>query len=212
MSEQETAPQSASVPAAYFTRLYEEHVDPWNFATSSYEYEKYTATLDALPRERYRSAFEIACSIGVFTARLADRCDALLAVDVAEPALERARERCRNLRHVRFARMEIPRDYPDQRFELTTFCEVGFYLARSELLLARDRIVAGTEDGGHIILVHWTPPVKGHASTAEEVHEAFHEAPLLRHLHGFSASTYRLDVFERVSPPSARHSTRRRSA
>jgi SAM-dependent methyltransferase len=195
---QRGAAQQGTVPPEYFMRLYEREVDPWNFAGSPYEDAKYRATLAALPKARYRSAFEIACSIGVFTARLAERCDALLAGDVADAALARARERCRQWPHVRFARMVIPHDYPEGRFELTTFCEVGFYFARPDLLLARERIVAGAERGGHIMLVHWTPPVKGHATTAEEVHQAFREAPLLRHLHGFSASTYRLDVFERV--------------
>ena len=42
-------------------------------------------------RERYASAFEPGCSIGVLTAQLAPRCDRLLACDVAAAAVESAR-------------------------------------------------------------------------------------------------------------------------
>lgn len=89
-----------SLPSEYFARVYAESDDPWGFATRAYEASKYAATLDALPGERYRSAFEVGCSIGVLTERLAARCERLLSVDVAERALQQARDRCRNLPHV----------------------------------------------------------------------------------------------------------------
>jgi hypothetical protein len=46
-------------------------------------------------------------------------------------------------------------------------------------------------------LVHWTPPVHGHATTAEQVHDTFRASNAFKWLHGFSAATYRLDVLER---------------
>ncbi len=57
---------------------------------------------------RYRSGFEIGCSIGVLTHRLAQRCAGLLAVDVVPDALEHARKRCRDLPQVRFSLMDTP--------------------------------------------------------------------------------------------------------
>ena len=56
---------------------------PGNSRRAPYEREKYDATLAALPL-RVGSAFEIGCSIGVLTRRLSERCDRLLAVDVAD--------------------------------------------------------------------------------------------------------------------------------
>ena len=38
-----------SLEPAYFEALYAADPDPWRFATSAYEREKYTATLAALP-------------------------------------------------------------------------------------------------------------------------------------------------------------------
>jgi SAM-dependent methyltransferase len=188
-----------TVPAQYFVDLYKHEADPWNFETSAYERAKYEATLAALPRARYSNALEIACSVGVFTDMLAQRCDELLAVDVSPDALNRARARCASHAHVRFAKAVMPHEYPGRRFDLTTVCEMGFYLARDDLLSLREQVVAHLLPCGHVILVHWTPPVDGHASTTEEVHEAFRASPFLRHLYGATRDTYRLDVLERVA-------------
>ena len=67
----------------HFEARYAADPDPWDFEGSAYERAKYERTLAALGERRYASAFEAGCSIGVFTAMLADRCDELLAVDIA---------------------------------------------------------------------------------------------------------------------------------
>jgi cyclopropane fatty-acyl-phospholipid synthase-like methyltransferase len=185
------------VPAQYFVDLYRRERDPWNFETSEYERAKYEATLRALPKPHYDNALEIACSIGVFTSMLAQRTRALLAVDVSPEALERARRNCARYPHVRFERRTMPYEYPQGRFDLTTVCEIGFYLGAHDLAALRRNVIENSTPGAHIVLVHWTPPVKGHASTTEEVHAAFRNAPQLRALHGFSHKTYRLDVLEK---------------
>jgi SAM-dependent methyltransferase len=188
-----------SVPAQYFIDLYRREVDPWQFESSEYERAKYAATLRALPRQRYANALELACSIGVFTCMLADRTDALLAVDVSPEALERARRNCAEHTNVRFEQRTMPHEYPHGHFDLTTVCEVGFYLDPADLIALREHVIVHSVAGAHIVLVHWTPRVRGHATTTEEVHEAFRAAPELRHLHGFSEQTYRLDVLERLT-------------
>jgi len=197
MGERET------LPPAYFERVYAVSDDPWGFETRPYEAAKYAATLDALPRERYRSAFEIGCSIGVLTERLALRCERLLAVDVAERALEQARARCRHLPHVRFARMSVPASFPDELFDLILVSEVGYYWGWDDLALAQCSIVEHLAPGGHLLLVHWTPFVEDYPLTGDEVHEAFMAGAAsgngLRHSVGSHHETYRLDLFERVN-------------
>ena len=97
-----------SLPPSYFDRLYDADPDPWGFASRAYERAKYDATLAALPRPTFSAALEVGCSIGVLTKRLAERCDSLLATDVAETALAQARNRCAGLPHVDIRRMRIP--------------------------------------------------------------------------------------------------------
>ena len=102
---------SPRLRAAYFEELYARDPDPWDFATSEYEAAKYDATIAALA-PRYASALEVGCSIGVLTARLAERCERLLAIDVAEGALAHARERAPR---ATFERREIRRSGPMAR-------------------------------------------------------------------------------------------------
>jgi SAM-dependent methyltransferase len=181
----------------YFVELYRRESDPWNFEGSEYEARKYRATIDALARARYSSALELACSIGVFTAMLAERCDRLLACDVSPDALRQARRRCAALRHVRFEQIRLPDQFPRGRFDLITFCEAAFYFCAPDLARIRDAIADALARGGHLVLVHWTPPVRGHALSTQAVHESFLEDLRFGALHGFEAETYRLDLLER---------------
>ncbi len=122
-----------SLPAAYFDALYARQNDPWCFATSPYEQAKYAATLQALATERFDSALEVGCSIGVLTRLLAGRCARVLAVDVAEAALAQARRHCSDLDHVAFERLQVPAEWPRQTFDLIVFSEVLYYLSPDDV-------------------------------------------------------------------------------
>lgn len=194
---------SDSLTPAYFDHVYAAKADPWNFETSAYERKKYAATMAALPQARFESGFEIGCSIGVLTGLLASRCSRLLAVDVSEAALSAARIRLSQQPHVSLQAMHLPQEFPAGDFDLVVLSEVGYYWSVLDLELARKRIVGTLRPGGALVLVHWTPAVHDYPLTGDEVHERFTalcngDAPLLRHVAGQSATTYRLDVLERT--------------
>lgn len=189
--------RAKSVDPGYFVELYRRESDPWKFATSAYERDKYAASLAVL-RPRYERALEIGCSVGVFTRRLARRCTRLLAIDPSPEAVASTRRRCAHLLHVEAECGAVPDDFPDGTFDLVTFCEVGFYLELDDLLETRDRIIASLPCGGEVLLVHWTPPVNGHATTAAEVHDAFADHAQLRRLAHRGAPTYVLDLFGKL--------------
>lgn len=192
--------QKQSLPASYFDNLYSADPDPWKFETSEYEANKYAATVSALPKQRYRSAFEIGCSIGVLTQKLASRCDSLLSVDVSEQALETAIERCQNIPQARFQIMSVPERYPKQMFDLTLVSEVGYYWCWEDFKKAQQLILDRLEPGGHLLLVHWTLYANDYPLSGDEVHDAFFELvpTQLRHLAQQREEQYRLDLFERV--------------
>ncbi len=183
-----------SLDAAYFDRMYASNTDPWEFATSAYEAEKYRSTLDALPRARFARGFEIGCSIGVLTARLAGRCDSLLSVDVSDRALEEAKRRCDAFDHVRFARMSVPREFPQGSFDLVVVSEVGYYWSDDDLTLAIERIAAAASGGGTIVLVHFTPFVNEYPQTGDAVHAAFLGDGRFEVEFSKRAERYRIDV------------------
>jgi SAM-dependent methyltransferase len=185
----------------YFDDVYRANEDPWAFASSPYERQKYADTLAALDRPRYERAFEIGCSIGVLTAQLAPRCGRLLSVDVSEAALAQARQRCANLPQVELRKMQVPSEFPQEQFDLILLSEVGYYWAPADLARAADLMLAALPVGAQLLLVHWTPVVPDYPQTGDEVHEFFlakagPDGPLA-HQHGHRADKYRLDLFER---------------
>ncbi len=184
----------------YFEAMYAREADPWQFATSAYEREKYAATLAALPHPRYDAAFEIGCSVGVLTQMLAPRCETLLATDVVARALEEARARCRDDANVSFAQMQVPGDWPKGMFDLILLSEVGYYLSLDDLARVRAQSAASLVPGGHLLLVHWTPHIDGCVLAGDGVHEFFQEWEGTRFAHrvGERAATYRLDLWERL--------------
>ncbi|MBW4692159.1 MAG: nodulation S family protein [Lyngbya sp. HA4199-MV5] len=195
-------PSQPSLTPDYFDSLYNADADPWKFETSDYETKKYAATLAALPKSCYRSVLEIGGSIGVLTAMLAERCEALLSIDVSEMAQQKAIDRCCALSNVRFQLMQVPQTYPEEQFDLTVLSEVGYYWCWEDLQKAQQLMLEHLEPGGHLLLVHWTPYADYYDNplSGDEVHEAFLALPSsqIKHLGGDRAEKYRLDLFERV--------------
>lgn len=189
-----------SLTSDYFDEVYRAASDPWGFQTSAYEAAKYAATLAALPRKFYESTWEIGCSIGVLTEKLAVRCGRLLAVDISEIALTQAAERCRNLPQVEIKKMRFPAEFPAETFDLILISEVAYYLSPDDWKQAQKLLVEHLKPNGNIVLVHWTPPVHDYPQTGDEVHDSFlaETARNLRHLTGKREEKYRLDVFEKI--------------
>ncbi|WP_375409185.1 class I SAM-dependent DNA methyltransferase [uncultured Methylobacterium sp.] len=192
-----------TVPADYFANLYASNPDPWGFATSSYEHEKYDATLASLPRETYGSALEIGCSIGVLTQRLAQCCTRLLALDVAPSALDTARARCADLAHVRFEQAAIPSQWPEGRFDLIVLSEVLYFLSHDDIAASVALMRAAFEPGGHLLLVHWLGETH-YPLTGDEAAEAVVKLGdgWLDVVHQERAPLYRIDVLQARTDPS----------
>lgn len=144
-----------SIGPAYFEQLYREKGDPWQFASSPYERAKYRHSLRALPKQTYANVLEIGCSIGVLTRLLADRCTALLAVDVSETALAEAARRCADAPNVSFERLQVPQDAIEGCFDLIVLSEVIYYWDRPDLERAVDMLCRVLMPGGDMLLVHY---------------------------------------------------------
>jgi SAM-dependent methyltransferase len=147
---------SPSLPRSYFEELYASKDDPWGFASSPYERNKYAQSLGALSRPRYGSGLEIGCSIGVLTRLIAERCDRLLAIDIADAPLEAARRRCSDQPQVMFACGNAPREWPEGAFDLIVLSEVIYYLDRDDLALLARRLSDSLSSEAEVLLIHWT--------------------------------------------------------
>lgn len=192
-----------SLDAEFFNEMYQRNEDPWDFENSPYEREKYEATLRAIPNPVYQNAFEIGCSNGILSEKLATRCSRLLAVDASEIATSNARKRLADYPCAEVREMIIPNDFPGENFDLILFSEVGYFLSREDLAITKDKMISALLPKGHLLMVHWTPVVEEFPLTGDEVHEIFigsagnEKSDPLIHLYGRREDQYRLDLFEK---------------
>jgi SAM-dependent methyltransferase len=182
----------------YFEDLYRADDDPWGYRHRWYERRKQQLTLAALPRERFRRAFEPACGNGELTALLAARCDALFACDLSGRAVQLARERCAQLRHVAIEQRVLPHEWPhahprdkhethgtqDTRFDLIVIGELAYYLDAGETAQLAQRACASLSSDGTLVACHWRHAFVERRQTAEAAHAAFdHCTSLTRIVH-----------------------------
>lgn len=181
--------------AGHFERLYRDSPDPWSFETSLYEQQKYHATLAALGERRFSSALEVGCSIGVLTRRLAGCCDQLVAVDFAATAVARAIARCAPLPGVSVQQMQIPRQWPEGRFDLILFSEVLYFLDEYDLRETCAHTLRSLLPGGLVLLVNYTgvtdDPNSGDDAALLFIHAS---SPELRPIVQNREAHYRLDL------------------
>ena len=180
----------------YFEGLYAESGDPWDFATSEYERNKYGRTLEVLGERRFERALEVGASIGVFTEMLADRCDELLAVDVSERAVAAARERLAGRRHVRIERRTLPEEMPEGPFDLIVASEVLYYFTREVMLATLRAFEREMIPGGALLAVHWRRETRTYPLQGDEVHELLMRHTRLQNTKTIVEPDYRLDLFE----------------
>jgi 2-polyprenyl-3-methyl-5-hydroxy-6-metoxy-1,4-benzoquinol methylase len=184
---------SASLPRAHFEALYADGADPWGYATSAYEREKYDVTLAALPGYRIGAVLEIGCAIGVLTKHLATRSASVLAVDMAENALIQARARCISCGNVTIACMRIPTDWPEGRFDLILLSEILYYLSADDLAQTAQRVLQSVVPLGHVLLVHYVLPTD-YPATGDAASDNFIAATGLTPILQRRQAEYRLDL------------------
>jgi len=154
----------------FFEVKYRQNADPWGFASSSSELERYRATAAALTQRRYRRAFEPGCSIGVLTRHLASICDQVEAMDIAPSAVSSARERCKDLSNVAVVCGALPEVIPEGSFDLIVLSEIGYYFYEQQLRSLANSLVERLSRPGILLAVHWLGSSDDHRMHGDRVH------------------------------------------
>lgn len=166
-----------TIPAGYFEDKYRADIDPWQFRTSDYERGKYHATIGALSKPHFAHALEIGCSIGVLTAQLAARCDAVTAIDASETAIASARQA--SIANANFVVGMLPQDFPAGTFDLIVLSEVLYYFDAADLARVAALCTTALRPGGEIVVCHWLGETD-YPLTGEVAHELFAKAVAAR--------------------------------
>ncbi|MFJ4715544.1 class I SAM-dependent methyltransferase [Streptomyces sp. NPDC088785] len=192
-----------NTPVSYFEGQYAHGTDPWHLAERWYDRRKYGLTVAALPRARYRRAFEPGCSVGVLSELLAGRCDALLSTDRVRPAVDTAARRLAGHPHATVRHMAVPEEWPADPFDLIVLSELLYYFDAATRARILERGVGSLSPGGHLVTVHWNHPVAEHTCTGTEIAEQLGTLPELRPLARYDDPDFTLTVHERAAGPGA---------
>ena len=168
-----------TTPLVRFANLYAANPDPWGTATREYESRKRDVALACLPRPRYRRALDVGCGTGLLTAKLAGRCDEVVAFDGVTEAVAATRAATVGLENVRVELARLPDQIPGGPFDLIVFSEVLYYLDSADMEVVLATIKKRLYPRADILAVDWRPATHDAPRDAQSAH-----AQLLAHADG----------------------------
>lgn len=186
-----------SVPTAFFDQLYQHNPDPWAFRERWYEQRKRALTLASLPRQHYRSTYELGCANGELSVGLAQRTEALLSCDAAARAVDLARQRLSHCPNVEVQQSRVPADWPEGNFDLIVLSEMAYYLDPGELRQLIERTLGSLTPDGHFVACHWRPAIEGCSLTGDQVHAMLQDGLDLSRLAQHLEDDFVLEVWGR---------------
>jgi len=157
-----------------FDTLYRQ-TDPFGYAQRWYEQRKRELLMAMLPRPRYGHAWELGCSTGELARLLATRCSHVIGTDVSARAIAQA-EAGAGLPNLVFRCSRQPQQWPEGRFDLIVFSEVGYYLDQAALRVTAYRLAHSLGGDGGVVACHWRHPFAERQHSAEHIHQALSEA------------------------------------
>jgi SAM-dependent methyltransferase len=136
--------------------------DPWDIEGAELTCREHDRLIALLDGQRYRRVLEIGCGAGVFTRRLTAIADAVVALDIAPAAIERARALNAGPAAVEF-RVANVMDY-DPRiggpWDLVVMAEMiyllGWLYPFFDVAWLASQLFAATADGGRLLLANTT--------------------------------------------------------
>lgn len=149
--------QSMWLSRSYFNFLYLQ-TDPYDVSRRLDHQSAdnpYARAFDLLDSFHAHNALEIGCGEGLITPYVAARADTVVAFDVSDFAIRRARQRNQNLTNASFCQSDVRTfDGARQSYDLVFCSEILYYLEREQLDEAVERIADWVAPGGKLLLIH----------------------------------------------------------
>jgi SAM-dependent methyltransferase len=184
------------VPRVDFEARYRDDPDPWSYATSDYEHDKYAATLAACGIPPFGNVLELGSSIGIFSLMLAPHCRSLITIDGAPTAVRAARDRLAEFESVTTIEGTIPAAIPRRSYDLVVASEILYYLEPDALAGTLSVLRDCMRRGARLVTVHWRPAGPERPFDAAQVHALVRRQTWLAQVASEANPQYLLDVLE----------------
>lgn len=138
-----------------FEHKYATHGDYFGYQSNPYELTKYERTLALVEQWRgnRRTALEIGCSVGVFTAMVAPEFEEMVATDIASEALGLAKTQVAGRGNVSYVQSDAISLNLGRKFDVIFCAEVLMYVREKDSALACAVLDAHLAENGLIIEV-----------------------------------------------------------
>ncbi len=138
-----------------FEHKYATHGDYFGYQSNPYELTKYERTLALVKQWRgdRRTALEIGCSVGVFTAMVAPEFEEMVATDIASEALGLAKTQVAGKGRVSYVQSDVISLNLGRKFDVIFCAEVLMYVREKDAALACAVLDAHLAENGLIIEV-----------------------------------------------------------
>ena len=149
--------------AGDFARVYSRaERDAWGYDVGAFAKRRFELIIAAIPSVPIEKALEAGCAEGHLTRHLAKRVGHLVACDICEEAVARARRNCEGIRNVELIVADIRSDPPEGPFNLLVYSDVLYYFSKREVRHVI-RLSAGlVVPGGHLVFANeWKSHYRG---------------------------------------------------
>lgn len=156
MTERELADQKAR---SFMNSLWGRG-DPWDIESSEYEYARCIHLLRMIEGRHYARVLEIGCGAGFLTRLLAPYADQIVALDISQTAIDRARALGTGLAGVDFRVVNIMEYQPksDGPWDLIVFsdtmCYLGWLYSFFDVAWLAMQLFEATRSGGQLLLAN----------------------------------------------------------
>lgn len=120
--------------ADVFHRRYaQSETDAWGYLGSAAHEHRCSLILDLLPSASAGTTLEVGCAEGFITKSLAQRFDRVIACDLSDIAVDRARRYCSDAPNVEFHAQDIRSGIPAHDVQVCLVSDVLYYLSAREI-------------------------------------------------------------------------------
>lgn len=152
----------------WWDRYYRE-LDQAAFERNPRERRKFELTLEAIGPGPFERALEIGSGPGILSGRLAERCQELIAMDLASVAVERAGRRLAAFPGARAVQGRFPDDLPDGPFDLVVVSDTFYYLTPEDQDRGVELVTDRMSNDGIFVVTHHRHDV-GMPMSGDEIH------------------------------------------
>ncbi len=128
--------------------------DAWGYEQRAFESKRFDLIMEVMSTVRPKRVLEVGCAEGHLTQRLGSRAEELVACDIVEEALRRARENCRGLDNARFLHLDVRRTWPPGGFDLLVYSDVLYYFTKREVKRVIRESACRVHPGGYFLFAN----------------------------------------------------------